>query len=687
MYKSKNRKMLCAALAVSLMGGTLPASAGNEDGKTDVSRKLLDPANIDTKVAPGDNFFLYANGSWLKNNPIPKTETRWGSFNELQDNNYTNLRALLENAAASKAPAGSAEQKVGDFYRTGMDSARIEKLGVSPMRKTFAMIDGMASGKDVLLELAYLHTRGNGQLFSFYVSPDDKKVTEQIAQFFQSGLGMPDRDYYLKDDARSTKIRNAYMEYLVKMLELSGLPKDKAMAGAKNVFYLEKKLAEVSMSRVEMRDPYKTYNKFDVATLNRKTPGFDWTLLLQTLKIGKVDSVIVGQPDFFTFVGQQLTETPLETWKMYLRFHTLNDAAPYLSSAFGDARFDFYGRTLRGQQEQTPRWKRMLNTVDGTVGELLGEMYVKKHFQPEAREKMLAMVNNLQESYSEHINKLDWMSAETKKRAQQKLGTFLKKIGYPNKWKDYSKLQISPTDFFQNVEASSAFEYRYNVGKLGRPVDRSEWGMTPPTVNAYYNPAFNEIVFPAGILQYPFYDAKADDAVNYGGIGSVIGHEMTHGFDDQGRQYDASGNLQDWWTASDAAQFTKKADVVVKQFNGFKVLDTVSVNGELTLGENLADLGGLAISYDAFLKTKQAKEGKTIDGFTPQQRFFLSWAQVWRANTRPEEMASRIVTDPHAPNELRTNAPLSNMEAWYKAFDIKPGAKMYLSPDERAKVW
>ena len=505
--------------------------------------------------------------------------------------------------------------------------------------------------------------------------------------FSRAALGMPDRDYYLKDDARSTKIRNAYVPYVAQMLQLSGLPKEVAMKGAQDIFSFEKQIAEISMSRVEMRDPYKTYNKFDIATLSRKTPGFDWKALLGMLKIGNVDSVIVGQPEFFAFVGRQLKETPLDTWKMYLRFHTLNDAAPYLSSNVGDARFDFYGKTLRGQQEQTPRWKRMLNTVDGTVGELLGEMYVKKHFQPEAREKMLALVNNLQESYSEHINKLDWMSTETKKRAQQKLGTFLKKIGYPNKWKDYSKLQVSPTDFFQNVEAASAFEYQYNVGKLGRPVDRNEWGMTPPTVNAYYNPAFNEIVFPAGILQYPFYDAKADDAVNYGGIGSVIGHEMTHGFDDQGRQYDAFGNLKDWWTASDAEQFTKKANVVVKQFNNFKVLDTVSVNGELTLGENLADLGGLAISYDAFQKTRQAKEGKKIDGFTPDQRFFLSWAQVWRANTRPEEMASRIVTDPHAPNELRTNAPLSNMEAWYKAFDIKPGAKMYLAPADRAKVW
>ncbi len=396
---------------------------------------------------------------------------------------------------------------------------------------------------------------------------------------------------------------------------------------------------------------------------------------------------MVGQPEFFNTLGDMMQQIPVAKWKEYLRFHLVNDAAPYLSRQFGDTRFDFYGKTLRGQQEQTPRWKRNLNIIDGSIGDLLGKMYVDKNFRPEAKERMLTLVNNLQDAYAARIKKLDWMSPETKDRALQKLGTFMKKIGYSDRLKTYQGLSISPDQFYKNAEAAAAWEYNYMISKLGKPVDRTEWGMTPPTVNAYYNPAFNEIVFPAGILQYPFFSDKADDAVNYGGIGSVIGHEMTHGFDDQGRQYDAEGNLKDWWTEADAKQFTSKADVVVNQFNNYTVLDTIHVNGELTLGENLADLGGLAIAYDAFQKTAQAKKGEKIDGFTPDQRFFLSWAQVWRANIRPEEAASRIVTDPHSPGEYRTNGPLSNMPEWYQAFNVKPGAKMYRPENERAKVW
>ncbi len=658
------------------------------EGEGKQARKLLDPANMDTTVKPGNNFFEYANGTWLKNNPIPSTETRWGSFNELQENNYAALHTLLNDAAANKnAAAGSAEQKVGDMYRSGMDSTGIEKAGITPLNDMFARIDAIQDVNGLVNEITREHTEGMGQVFGFYVSPDDKNVTKEISQFFQGGLGLPDRDYYFNKDERSTKIRDAYKKYLVDMLKLMGEDEATATKDAADIYNLEEKLAGASMTRVEMRDPYKLYNKFSIDGLNKLTPGTDWHNVMQNMKIGNQDSVIVGMPQFFAEVNKQLKATPLDVWKKYLKFHTVNDMAPYLSSNFDNLRFDFYGKTVRGQQEQKPRWKRVLNVVDGSVGELLGQMYVDKYFKPEAKQRMLELVNNLQSTYADRIQRLDWMSEATKQKALAKLNAFMKKIGYPDKWRDYSKLTIVPDNYAKNIIASSAFDYDYMINKLGRPVDKTEWQMTPPTVNAYYNPAFNEIVFPAGILQYPFFDQDADDAVNYGGIGAVIGHEMTHGFDDQGRQYDANGNLNDWWTKEDAEKFMAKAKVVSNQFDSYTVLDSVHVNGDLTMGENLADLGGLAISYEAFKKTKQGQGNDKIDGFTPDQRFFLSWAQVWRANTRDEELFNRIKTDPHSPNLWRCNGPLSNMPQFYAAFNVQPGDKMYRPDSLRAKVW
>jgi putative endopeptidase len=453
------------------------------------------------------------------------------------------------------------------------------------------------------------------------------------------------------------------------------------------IYGLEEKLAKASMTRIEQRDPYKVYNKFQVDALSKVTPGIDWKQLMKAMKMEKQDTVLVAQPLFFTKLASLINNESIETWKNYLAFHLVSNMAPYLSKGFDAARFEFYGKAVRGQQEQKPRWKRVLQVIDGSVGELLGQMYVEKNFNAEAKKRMLALVNNLQSTYADRIQRLEWMSDDTKKKALAKLNSFMKKIGYTDKWKDYKTVVVSDNDYVANVLSASAYEYNFNLNKLGKPVDKTEWGMTPQTVNAYYNPAFNEIVFPAGILQYPFFDFKADDALNYGGIGAVIGHEMTHGFDDQGRQYDANGNLNDWWTKEDAQKFVDKANVVVKQFDSYVVLDTVHVKGELTLGENLADLGGIAIAYEAFKKTTQGKGNDKIDGFTPDQRFFMSWAQVWRANTRPEEMASRIVTDPHSPNLWRCNGPLSNFEPFYNAFDIKPGDKMYRAPEDRAKVW
>ena len=677
---------LLALTVVCTMAACGDAKKGGKDDTSGV--KLLDPANMDTSVSPAENFFMYANGTWFKKNPIPASETRWGSFNTLEENNYKILHELLEAAAANKgAKAGSPDQKVGDFYRSGMDTVAIEKAGISPLNPWLARIDAAKNTEEILAEIVKQHSEGIGSVFAFYVSPDDKNVTQQICQVFQGGLGMPDRDYYFNNDPRTTKIRDAYKAYLTTIFGLMGNDEATAIKNSQAVFALETSLAKASMTRVEMRDPYKMYNKFNLAGLSKTTPNMDWANIFAQLGVKGQDSLIVGQPKFLAEVGKQLKATPVDAWKVYLKFHLVNGMAAFLSKDFDNARFDFYGKTVRGQQEQKERWKRILKVVDGSVGELLGQMYVDKTFKPEAKKRMLDLVNNLQKTYGDRIMRLDWMSDATKQKAMGKLNTFIKKIGYPDKWKDYSKLDVVGNDFVKNVIASSAFEYNYNISRLGKPVDKTEWGMTPPTVNAYYNPAFNEIVFPAGILQYPFFSDQADDALNYGGIGGVIGHEMTHGFDDQGSQYDAEGNLKNWWTPEDATKFKQKTGMVIAQFNSYTVLDSVHVNGELTLGENLADLGGLAIAYEAFKKTKQGQSNEKIDGFTPDQRFFLSWAQVWRAATRDEEMFNRIKTDPHSPNLWRCNGPLSNMPEFYAAFNVKQGDKMYRPDSLRAKVW
>lgn len=675
----KNGLLACAAL--------LTVASCQQKKEEESKRKFIDLANMDTTVRPGDNFFLYANGGWLKNNTIPESEARWGTFDILVRDNQDKLHTLLDEAAAAKTKAGSAEQKVADFYKSGMDSAAIDKAGITPLKDVLVRIDNIKDANGLVKEIATLRTQGLSQVFSFSVSPDDKDVTKQICQMYQGGLGMPDRDYYFNKDERSAKIRDAYKAYQLKVMTTLGMDAAGAAKAAADVYALEEKLAAASMTRTERRDPYKVYNKFSVDGLSKITPGMDWKTILADMKASGVDSVIVGMPAFMTEVSKLVKAVPVDIWKSYMKFHIVNDMAPYLSSDIANANFEFYGKAVSGLESQKPRWKRVLRVVDGSVGELLGKTYVDKHFSPDAKERMLELVKNLQKTYQDRITRLDWMSEATKQKAIAKLNTFVNKIGYPDKWRDYSKLTVVPDNYIKNIFASSAFDYDYMVNKLGKPVDKNEWYMTPPTVNAYYNPAFNEIVFPAGILSFPFFDKDADDAINYGGIGGVIGHEMTHGFDDQGSKYDADGNLKNWWTEEDTKNFEAKTGVVVDQFNNYTVLDTVHVNGQLTLGENLADLGGLAIAYEAFQKTEQAKKGEKIDGFTPNQRFFLSWAQVWRANTRDAEMANRIITDPHSPVEWRTNGPLSNMPEFYEAFSIKPGDKMYRADSIRAKVW
>ncbi|MBD2756441.1 M13 family metallopeptidase [Spirosoma validum] len=652
------------------------------------SRKFIDPQNMDMSVKPGDNFYQYANGNWLKKNAIPASKTSWGSFNELREKSLDAMKSLLEEASKTTTK-GRLYQMVGDYYVSGMDSLTIEKLGFDPIKPDLARIDKVNNKPSFLDELAYQRTQSNGMLFGFFVAQDRKNVSKYLPQFSQGGTTLPDRDYYLKNDPRSQKIRDAYADNLTKMFTLIGEEPTQASQDADVVMRIETALAKAQMPRVDLRDPYKTYNKFAVADFSKQTPGIDWADQLLKYSAKGQDTVLVQNPAFFRSLDSLVADTPIEDLRTYMRWNILKGAAPYLSDAFVKQNFAF-SKVLSGQKEQTPRWQRVSGLIDGTLGDLLGQLYVQKYFKPEAKQRMLTLVDNLETSYKEHIKNLDWMSEDTKKKALTKLVAFKRKIAYPDKWKSYEGVTIARNSFYDNVQSAGKWQYNYMINRLGKPVDKTEWGMTPPTVNAYYNPVNNEIAFPAAILQFPFFDFEADDAINYGGIGAVIGHEMTHGFDDSGRQYDADGTLRDWWTKTDADNFKKRADQVKEQFFGFKVLDSIKVNGQLTLGENLADLGGLAIAYDAFKKTPQGKAtGKksTIDGFTPDQRFFLSWAQVWRINVLPETQAQLIMVDPHAPGLYRCNGPLSNINAWYQAFNVQPGDKMYKKPEDRIKVW
>ena len=598
------------------------------------------------------------------------------------------MKTLLEDASKT-ATKGRLYQMVGDYYASGMDSLTIEKRGFDPIKPDLARIEKVNNKAAFLDELAYQRTQSNGMLFGFSITQDRKNVSKYLPQLSQGGTTLPDRDYYLKNDARSVKIRDAYREHLNKMLALIGEEPTQASQDADVIIRLETALAKAQMPRVELRDPYKTYNKLSVSKFSQSTPSINWADQLTKFGSKDQDTVLVQSPAFFHSLDSLMAATPIEDWRTYMRWNIVKGAAPYLSDAFVKQNFAF-SRTLTGQKEQTPRWQRVSSLIDGSLSDLLGQLYVQKYFKPEAKQRMLTLVDNLEASFKEHIKSLDWMSNDTKTKALAKLVAFRRKIGYPDKWKNYDGITISRNDFYGNVQAADKWQYNYMINRLGKPVDKTEWRMTPPTINASYSPVNNEITFPAAILQFPFFDFEADDAINYGGIGAVIGHEMTHGFDDSGRQYDADGTLRDWWSKTDADNFKKRADQVKEQFFGFKVLDSIKVNGQLTLGENLADLGGLAIAYDAFKKTAQGKaNGKKsmIDGFTPDQRFFLSWAQIWRTNVLPETQAQLILTDPHAPGLYRCNGPVSNIDAWYQAFNVQPGDKMYKKPEARIKVW
>ena len=668
------------------MSATAFAACKHKESSEEAKRTVFfDKSGMDTTLKPGDDFALYANGNWFRKTKIPASEDGWGSFYILSDDNIKQIHNILEDVSSKNNDAGSLEQKVGDLYKSGMDTATLEKLGYDPIKPLLAKISALKDYKELVKYAADGFKTGDGLLFGFYVSPDDRISTKNVAHFDQTGLSLPDKDYYTKTDTATVKIRAAFVKYIAQLFSFTGVDAATAAKKADGILKLETEIAKSHLAPVELRDPVKNYHKLTIAELQKQIPDIDLKDAFERMEL-KTDTVLVGQPGYYMALDNLLKSEPIDVWKDKASFAVLDDASGSLSKKFRDANFDFYNRALYGQKEQKERWKTMAYTVDGSLGELLGQLYVAKYFPPDAKTRMLELVNNLQSVYKDRIEKLDWMSPETKKQALAKLAAFTKKIGYPDKWKSYDDVVIAKDSFYKNKESVSIHNYKRSIAKVNQPVDRSEWGMTPPTVNAYYNPTFNEVVFPAGILQFPFFDKDADDAINYGAIGAVIGHEMTHGFDDQGRQYDKDGNLKDWWTKEDADKFKKRVQVMIDQYNQYTLLG-LHVNGSLTQGENLADIGGLTIAYQAFKNTPEGKSDTKIDGFTPDQRFFLSFAQVWRVKSSDETMRVRLNTDPHSPEVFRVDGTVSNIEAFYKAFNIKPGDKMYRAEKDRVKVW
>ena len=648
----------------------------------------IDPANFDDSCKPCQDFYEYANGNWLKTNPIPAAYSSWGVWNEVYDRNAEILRNILETSAANTtAPKGSSAQKIGDFYATAMDSATIELQGASPLKPDLDRIDALKSKDDFLKLLVDYHRTGQTFLFDGDAEQDLKKSDQYLFYASQGGLGLPDRDYYTRDDEDSKKIREEYIEHISKMLMLLGEPEAQAKGDAGKIMAIETKLAEASLTNVELRDPSKSYNVISIDEADTETPNFSWKAYFAGIGLPQVKEFSYSHPKFFAEMNQLLADVPLDDWKAYLRWHVVDASANYLSSDFVNQNFDFYQKTLQGTKELRPRWKRVLGVMNWRMGELLGQLFVEKAFPPKSKERAVEMVNNLILSLKDRLTNLDWMSAETKQKALAKLATITPKIGYPDKWRDYSALDIERTSYLDNMRRCRTFSRQYNLNKIGKPVDRTEWGMPPQIVNAYYNPVMNEIVFPAAILQPPFFDGTIDDAVNYGAMGAVIGHEMLHGYDDEGSRFDAQGNMEDWWTSTDRAKFDERTAKLVDQFNNYVAVDDVHVNGKLTLGENIADLGGLTVSYYALQKALAGKPNKLIDGYTPEQRFFLSWAQVWRTNYRPEALKLQVNTDPHSPANVRVDGPLSNMQEFRDAFHCTKGDPMVRSGDLQVKIW
>ena len=679
-------KVTLSVAAVAVASGLAACGCGTATGTAKNQQHFIETQYIDSTVKPGDDFFQFVNGKWLDTVKIPEDKVAVGGFNTLYDDNQKELKSILEDAVKNDTKAGSIEQKVGDYFASGMDTVTRDKRGYDPIKPMLTSIDAIKDVPSLMVYVADAAKRGDNSIISFNVGPDQKNSSMNIASFHQTGLGLPDRDYYFKTDSTSLKIQQAYKTYVATLFTLTGTDSATAQKDAATVYQIEKKIAGSHKTRVELRDVTANYNKIPVATLVSTEPNIGWTDLLKNLGASGVDSLDIEQPAYYEALNKLLVTVPIDQWKIYLKANTVGSYAGVLSTPFSDAGFA-YSKVLTGRDKQEDLWKRMVSAVDRNLGELLGQLYVKKYFPPEAKKRMDQLVTNLETAFSNRIQHLDWMSDSTKATAQVKLKAIVRKIGYPTTWRDYSKVNVDKVKYFENTVSARENDYNFQLSQLGKPVDKNLWYMTPPTVNAYYDPTTNQIVFPAGILQYPFFDKDADDAVNYGAIGMVIGHEMTHGFDDQGSQYDKVGNINNWWTAVDKTKFDEKVQKIQKLYDGFTVLDSLHVNGKLTTGENMADFGGVAIAWDAFKLTKQGKDSTKIDGYTPDQRFFMSLAQIWRSKYKDATIRQRINLDPHSPAVWRVLGPLMNFDPFYKAFNVQPGEKMYIKPEDRLKIW
>ena len=644
--------------------------------------------NLDTTIKPNEDFFMYANNGWIKNNNIPDAEAAWGIGNLVQEEIYKRLITINENAVKESAKQGSITQKIGDFWSVAMDTNTINKMGITPLKKDIERIAIATSIADLIKLSAEFGCKGSNTFFSNYISQDDKNSAQMVYQLTQGGLGMPNRDYYFNTDEKSIKVQTAFKAYLVKIFMQLGKDEAAATKITNDVYALETKLAKASRKLADLRDPYKNYNKMSVGALQMLTPNLNWNDFLTSSKMPKIDSVIVGQPEYYSALNQELQATPLDVWKNYMTYNYVSDFAAYLDNKTFLDKFN-YGKTLSGSKEPRPRWKRVLDAQEGAMGEALGQLFVKEYFNETAKKRYENLVEEIRVAYKERISKLTWMSQETKEKAYIKLAKITKKVGYPDKWKDFSAMQIGKASFVENVQTANIWWHNYSVNKLGKPVNKDEWDMTPQTYNAYYNPSNNEIVLPAGIFAIPGKkDAELDDALVYGyAAASTIGHEITHGFDDQGRQYDATGNLKDWWTKNDSEAFKMRAKNIVNQFNEFVPVDTLHINGDATQGENIADLGGLLLGLDAFKKTATFKEGKKINGQSPMQRYFLGYAYSWLYQSRKERLANQVKTDVHSPAKERINGPVVNLQEFYDAFGIKKGDKMYREDSLRVNIW
>ncbi len=646
----------------------------------------IEQANIDKSIRPQDNFYRYINGGWMNSHEIPGDKTAIGSFYDLRDKADDDVKAIIEELAATEnLKMGSDEQKVADLFRSYMDTEARNYLGTTPVQSIFNAINNLRNKDDLAQFFGTYSTAGINNPLALYINIDAKDSSSYAVHIWQNGLNLPDKDYYFNETERFIKLRKGYLAHIEKMLNLAGLPN--AKESAKNIMALETSLAEFHWTRVQSRDSEKRYNKFNTNELNNLTDKFNWQAFLAAEGVAKQKGIIINQPSFIEGFGKVFDETSLAIWQQYLTFNTLSSFSSYLTTELDNENFNFFSKQLNGRQEQRPQWKRGVSVVNSNLGEVIGKVYVARHFTPAAKSRMSELVENLRNAYGSSINDLTWMSEDTKKSAHEKLAAFTPKIGYPDQWKDYSALTIKADDLVGNLIRARKESSKKEIAKLGGPIQKWEWHMTPQTVNAYYNPPANEIVFPAAILQAPFFNMKADDAVNYGGIGAVIGHEMGHGFDDQGSKYDATGNLRNWWTEQDLKEFSARTKALVKQYAGYQVFDDLNVNGELTLGENIGDLSGVTIAYKAYKASLNGKEAPIIDGLTGDQRFFMGYAQIWRSKIVEKSMRNRVATDPHSPGEFRALGSLSNMNEFYEAFDVKEGDAMYIAPEKRVKIW